>query len=225
MENYNFKNDIMKRIILIWIFFVSIGSSQAQKFDVDYSNPNVTMEDMNAVLKSLKINVLKFGLYPPDSLKYKVCLFQEEYADKELVNEEVIWCTSSPYHSIKNGERIFKPFDGARFIITEDDNDFLLNIRMGDFGIDEYKLEIDSIYSNKHASIPFKIVNTTLKEGKTPLLLIGSFWESPSKNGDVLLRFCMEKELATDFSNQAFDMMPHYFIIGLNVTKQKEKED
>ena len=86
-------------------------------------------------------------------------------------------------------------------------------------------MEIDSIYSNKHASIPFKIENTTLQQGQNPLFLIGSYWESPSKNGDAMLRFCMEKELSTDYSNQAFDMMPHYFIIGLNVTKQIEKED
>jgi len=220
------KNSALKRIILILIFVVCSDSFQAQNFEVDYSNPSVTMQDMNAVLKSLKIDLYKFGLDLTDSQKYKVCLFIEEYDDKELLNEKVIWCSTSPYRSIKNGERIVKPFDGARFIITENNDDFLLNIRMADIGLEAYPVKIDSIYSNPHASRPFKIENGTLQEGKTPLILIGSFWESISKDGSTpVLRFCFEKEVSPDYTNEAFYNMPHYFIVGLNVTKQEEKED
>lgn len=226
MKNYNFKNNTIKRITLILIFVVSTNSFHAQNFEVDYSNPNITMEDMDAVLQSLKMNVYKFNLHLPDSLKYKVCLYVEEYADKEMLEEKGIFCTTSPYVSLKNGERIFKPFDGARLIIKENKDDFLLNIRMGDFGIPEYRVPIDSIYTNPHLPMRFKIENTTLQEGKTPLILIGSTWESTSKDGSTaLLRLCFEKELASDYSNEAFNMMPHYFIVGLNVTKQEEKKD
>lgn len=223
---FKFKNYTLKRIILVSIFFVTTNSFHAQNFEVDYSNPDITMEDMNAVLETLKMNVYKFNLHLPDSLKYKVCLFLEEYEDKEMLKEKVIWCTTSPYVTLRNGKRISKPFDGGRFIVKENKDEFLLNVRMGDFGLPHYTVPIDSIYSNPHASRPFKIENTTLQEGKTPLILIGSFWGSTSKDGSTsLLRFCFEKELAPDYSNETFDMMPHYFIIGLSVTKQTEKED
>lgn len=227
MKNYNLKNNVIKRIILISLFVVSTNAFHAQTYEVDYSNPDITMEDMNVVLETLKMNVYKFSLHLPDSLKYKVCLFLEEYEDKEMIKEKVIWCTTSPYVTLRNGERISKPFDGARFVVKENKDDFLLNIRMGDFGIPDYKVPIDSIYSNTHMSSKFTIENnTTLQEGKTPLILIGSSWESTSKDGSTsMLRFCLEKELAPDYSNEAFDMMPHYFIVGLNVTKQEVEED
>jgi hypothetical protein len=50
-------------------------------------------------------------------------------------------------------------------------------------------------------------------------LLIGSFWDSTSKDGKVKIqRFCWGIEgLKSDFSDVAFDEMPHYFIIGIRV--------
>jgi hypothetical protein len=94
---------------------------------------------------------------------------------------------------------------------------------MGDFGFNDYKLKIDSIYKNPHACKRFTLPSEFKIGSKIPLLLIGSFWDTTSKGGSMKgLRFCMENELSADFKNQAFDMMPHYFIIGIQIEKPQD---
>ena len=225
MENY-FNLIKFKKAISICIILLSCNYTYGQFEEVDYSNPGIAMEDINAILQTLNIDVYKFGVNLPDSNKYEVCLYLEEYAEKELINKNIIWCTSSPYRTFKKGQMTSQPFDGARFIIKNNKTEFLINIRMGDFGHPEYKIKIDSTYSNRHLPRRFKIMNTTLSEGKTPLVLIGSFWETKLPDGkkmpdgsSKIFRFCMENELSPDFSNEAFEKMPHHYIIGVNVKK------
>lgn len=224
---FNFNG--FKEFFCISILLFSFSNIQAQNEKPEYSNPEITLDDMSAILQTLNMDLFKFGVNLPEDNNYKVCLYLEEYAEKEIINEKTIWCTSSPYTIYDNEERALQPFDGARFIIKNDENIFLLNIRMGDFVHPQYKIEIDSIYPYKHLPKRFKISNTTLSEGKTPLVMIGSFWESELPDGQTLpdgsnkiLRFCMENELSPDFSSEAFNEMPHHYIIGLNVTKQNE---
>lgn len=214
----------MRRLLLILIMGFFSHFIHAQNREVDYSNPSVTMDDLDAILQSLKMDIYKFGVHLPDSQRYEVCLYLEEYADKEMIKEQTVFCSPSTYRSFKDGKMILKPFDGARFIIKDNKDEFLVNIRMGNFGHPEYKVEIDSMYSNMHTAARFKIEDTTLQVGKTPLFLIGSFWESKLPDGKTLpdgstsiFRFCVERELSPDCSSDAFNKMPHYYIFGLKV--------
>jgi hypothetical protein len=77
---------------------------------------------------------------------------------------------------------------------------------------------IDSAYKKLHACKPFKVPVNFKNGDKVPLLLIGSFWDSTSPDGEMKIeRFCMENELESDFSNKAFDEMPHYFVFGIKI--------
>lgn len=67
-----------------------------------------------------------------------------------------------------------------------------------------------------YAIRPFKFGE--IRENKfIPLLMLGSFWYD-ERSG--LFRFCGEKELAPDMSSKILKDLPHYYVIGITITKQ-----
>jgi hypothetical protein len=218
---------MIQKIVLVLAIIAFTFTAKAQQDEVEYSNPNITTSDIKAVLETLEMGVYKFGVSLPENTKYYITLYIDEYNTKGKIKSDMIWRTGSPYRKVNNGDISYKAFDGVRIISKSNKSDFVLNMGMGDFGIKNYKIKIDSLYTNPHAIMPFHINEMVLKEGNTPLILIGSFWESKlpvgkklPEDATPLLRFCFEKELNPDMSNEAFKNMPHYFIIGIEVKKQ-----
>lgn len=50
----------------------------------------------------------------------------------------------------------------------------------------------------------------------TPLVLLGSFWFDEREGG---YRFCGEKEFPADMSSVSLEKIPHYYVIGITITK------
>ena len=50
---------------------------------------------------------------------------------------------------------------------------------------------------------------------KVPVLLVGSFWPEPEHPG--LTRFCMINEMTPDRSDEAFGLMPHYYVFSIEL--------
>ena len=63
---------------------------------------------------------------------------------------------------------------------------------------------------------PFKVSDIQLG-CFTPLLMVGSFWYD---NKFDIVRFCGERELSADLSSEMLSMIPHYYVIGIIVTKK-----
>lgn len=63
---------------------------------------------------------------------------------------------------------------------------------------------------------PFKVGALQLGDF-TPLVLVGSFWYDEEAQ---LVRFCGENELAADLSSEMLSLIPHYYVIGMRVTKK-----
>lgn len=119
---------------------------------------------------------------------------------------------------MQDGKLIEKALSYIRKIAKIENQNFSLAIKMGDFELNDYKVKIDTIYKNPHACKPFKLPSKYNIGDKVALLLIGSYWNSTSKDGKMKAqRFCMKNEMESDFSNKAFDEMPHYFVFGIKI--------
>lgn len=51
----------------------------------------------------------------------------------------------------------------------------------------------------------------------TPLLMVGSYWYDDKFD---IVRFCGENELSVDLSSEMLSLIPHYYVIGIIVTKK-----
>jgi hypothetical protein len=205
-------------VILIASHVYSRVYGQSMTNTVDPLKDEISQEDLKAVLSLLHINLFKFNTNFPFEQKCTVFLYQQEYEKRKLIKEFTIWGTSNPFQDRRDGKNIEKALDYIRIITKIEDQNFWLGIRMGDFELNEYHVKIDTIYKNPHACKPFKLPLKYNIGDKVPLLLIGSFWDSTSKDGKMKVqRFCMENEMLSDFSSKAFDEMPHYFVFGIKI--------
>lgn len=50
----------------------------------------------------------------------------------------------------------------------------------------------------------------------TPLVLVGSYWYDDESQ---VVRFCGEDEIAADYSTKMLSKIPHYYVLGITVTK------
>lgn len=63
---------------------------------------------------------------------------------------------------------------------------------------------------------PFKVSELKLGEFM-PLVMFGSYWFDEEAG---FYRFCGESELEADLSSKILSLIPHYYIIGMTVTKR-----
>lgn len=85
------------------------------------------------------------------------------------------------------------------------------------------KAEPDFKIYNSYRPKPFKLDG--LEIGKEmPVLLFGAFWYdaklSERWGGEPAYRFCMENEMNADMHNEAFDRMPHYWVVYVGLEKR-----
>ena len=62
---------------------------------------------------------------------------------------------------------------------------------------------------------PFKLEAFQLGEF-TPLILLGSFWYDERYG---IFRFCGEREFSADLQSETLKLVPHYFVIGVRISK------
>lgn len=217
MKNFkNFLEFVLAMILMNCTSMIAIGQTGASS--TDSLKNQITQDDLTAVLQTLNMEIFKYDVNFSKDKKYNVILYKQEYEKRNKIKEEDIWGTTSPFHTFENGKVGSKTLEFIRIITKRENKDYSLNIRMGDFGIPGYPIKIDTIYKNPHLCKPFKLPGECTAGSTMPLLLIGSAWETTSKDGKMKAqRFCMENELEPDFSNKAFDEMPHYLILGIRI--------
>jgi hypothetical protein len=213
---------ILLAVFLMNVFVVKVNgqiiTSAGGSSSNDSSKEPISQDDLQAVIQALDIEIYKFNLNIEKDQKCKIILYKQEYEKRNVIKNENIWGTTSPFRSMVDGKLVETLLKDIRIITKKNDREFALSIKMGDFKINKYSIKIDSIYANPHACKPFKLPNECKIGSNVPLLLIGSFWDSTSIDGKMKVqRFCMEKELNNDFSSKSFDEMPHYFVIGIKI--------
>lgn len=212
-------NNIFNRFCLSFLFVtgccITVVGQADKKSDSDPKN-QVSQEDLKQILETLNIDFFKYNVDIPKNKKYSFLLYRQEYEKRKLLKEEDI--LSMSLIETVEGDTIGRKTPAYIKIYTRNlDKEYFVNIYTS-VNRTYFSLKIDTIYKNPHGCKPFKPISNITNDSIMPLLLIGSFWGANSPDGKISFqRFCFEKELETDLSNKAFDIMPHYFIIGLKV--------
>lgn len=174
-----------------------------------------SQENFDDALKILNFSIYNINL-PVDSQKtYLMKVYLEEY-DKgmKLKKSDIILSETI-------GKEAIIKADPRLSVIIRDVNDTTLNVLFKTPGGERLSMiKRSSMYSIKHMGKIFK-PQALVPDKKLPLLLYGSMWHDPTLPKDAV-RFCMERQLATDFSSEAFTSMPHYYLIFVEL-KEKLK--
>lgn len=103
--------------------------------------------------------------------------------------------------------------------------DTLTNIMLdvSSMGSSTRQLKLDGVFDPSTGKMLYSylarpVVVGTFETGKfIPLVLYGSMWYDEQSN---ICRFCGEREIASDLSGDITKQCPHFFVIGVEFTKQ-----
>lgn len=207
----------MKYILLLLSLCLSValdGFAQEKKQPAYLTSASPTsLENIDDALKILNFSIYNFNL-PVDSQKtYLMKVYLEEY-DKGMKlkkGDTVI------YETI--GKEAIRKVEPKLSLIIRDVNDTTITMLFRTPGGERLSpVKKAAIYSIKHMGKIFK-PQPLVPDKKIPLLLYGSMWHDSSLPKGAV-RFCMERQLAPDFSSEAFTSMPHYYLIFVELTEK-----
>src|SRR6187200_3363521 len=137
-----------------------------------------------------------------------------------MVNEKEWVSITTPYQGFSNKENIQKYVDKIRVIIhkfNQDTSDLYFDTEIfGGKTTYTVRTHLNDAFLYNFYTVPFNL--QPLKLGSfQPLALIGSSWV----DAKGIKRFCLEKKLNPDYSSDAFDAMPAYYIVGFKLLNKK----
>lgn len=190
------------QILCAICFTANIISSQIY---VDYSNVN-----NNDIIDALAFSGIEIFKFKIDSLKEgnNFYLILKEYAGKNNLIKTDTLLGESPF-SISSED-----INEIRFLTKVENNSFekvYLFITVS--GISSTKeINMGKKYVRKHYWIKFEESNFKINK-HIPLLFFGSEWNTVF-NGKKTTRFCALPRIPLDLSGDAFDEIPHFYIIS-----------
>jgi hypothetical protein len=193
-----------KSFAILIILFLSFDISIAQ-FKVDYKDIDST--DLIDALAFAGIGIYKFDISPVIKGR-QFALLLEEYAGKDNLIDIDTLLHFGQFDILS--EEITK----IRFltkVVNEKYDTIYLFISMPGlkFG---HQIEMQSKFVRKHYFVRFEKVNNDFIR-KIPLLFIGSEWDAIYQ-GKQTTRFCSQNQIPIDLQGDAFDEMPHFYIIS-----------
>ena len=204
----------MKYILSLCLLAALNGFAQEKKQPTYLTSVSATsLENIDDALKILNFNIYNINL-PVDSQKtYLMKVYLEEY-DKgmKLKKSDTVL-----YETI--GKEAIRKTDPKLSIIIHDVNDTNITMLLKTPGGERLsQVKKAAMYNIKHMGKIFK--SQPLVPGKKiPLLLYGSMWHDSTLPKDAV-RFCMERQLAPDFSSEAFTSMPHFYLIFVELVQK-----
>ena len=205
----------MKYIILLSLCLsAALGGFAQEKKQSAYltSVSPTSLENIDDALKILNFNIYNINL-PVDSQKtYLMKVYLEEY-DKGMKLKK---SDTVRYETI--GKEAIRKVEPKLSLIIRDLTDTTITMLFKTPEGERISLvKKASMYNIKHMGKLFK-PQPLVPGKKIPLLLYGSMWHDSSLPKDAV-RFCMERQLAPDFSSEAFTNMPHYYLIFVEITE------
>ena len=190
------------------------GFAQEKQQSTYFTSVSATsLENIDDALKILNFSIYNINL-PVDSQKnYLMKVYLEEYEKgmKMTKSDTVLYETV--------GKEAVRKADPKLSLIIHDVNDTVITMLFKTPGGERLsQVKKAALYNIKHMAKIFK--SQQLVPGKKiPLLLYGSMWHDASLPKDAV-RFCMERQLAPDFSSEAFISMPHYYLIFVELVQK-----
>ena len=199
-----------------YIPLLNVAGYQVYTFDISSLNEetyNIEF-DVREYVKGELVEDPKNN-YPRPRLRNRRMLsdFPEEYWD-EIIAEGPIYDLDKGICTL--GEKISIGFSPAA------DSLKYLNMMVENIGAVRKPLSMKPITDSSgkeeymYDSFPFKVDEIQLGEF-IPLVMFGSYWFDEEAG---YYRFCGESELEADLSSKILSLIPHYYIIGMSVTKR-----
>ncbi len=217
-------------LLISTTFLPLINSAQTKGSQVIPSVTDITQEDYETLLALNGMKIYKFPVKIPEDQKCSVMLYEQRFDSQGMISDETIWGSRSPHKKVvdrkpvlnEQGEHVYQPLDGIRFVVKEEGRGIDIGIKLGTFEIPPTPLKIDSIYSEKHYVRSFSIPDEFPIGSDIPLVLIGSSWKvTDDARKNVMSKFCWSEMegISPDFSQEGFKKMPHYIIFGIRIVE------
>lgn len=223
----------MKRICIA-LLAAMIGSGAAAQ--TVKSRP-LDSADAIAVLEASGHHLFSFDLSQLLDQTYNITIYCKEYGAENPKNESHdmganrLFVTDFPkeQHQMIMEEYKLQSEDEPMlcvkqlgiYIIPKNDSTIRVNLSLKDRGSVGMTLKLKALHGGNvtlysyHAR-PFTI--SDFKDGEDiPLVLFGSSWFDTRAN---LFRFCGEKKIAPDLSSEILQNIPHYYVMGMRMTKK-----
>lgn len=229
----------MKKYLLLFSLLMAVSPLFAQRI----KSKDVAVEDVVSLLRETGYDLYSFDLNDFMKGNYDVKLHIKEYekdkgeidvrifnagANKILIttftNEEKQYAKEIGLtQGMKRGVVYKIDKVNLGIIPSKVDSLMMLNVVYGNMGATSQRLKLRSIsYSDgqyktyKYQVRPFLIDN--FESGKfIPLLAVLSWWYDDKAN---LFRCCGMPMLKSNLSDEIFENVPHYYIIGITLEKQ-----
>jgi len=194
-----------KRLIQIACAICLTANIISGQIYIDYSNI-----DNNDIIDALAFSGVEIFKFKIDSLEknHNFYLILEEYAGKEnLIKTDTLF-GESPNNLTS------EDIDEIRFLTKVENNSFAkVSLFISTPIASTWKeFEMEKKYIRKHYWVKFEKSKIEINKD-IPLLFLGSEWDS-IYNGEKTTRFCALPRIPLDLNGDAFDEIPHYYIIS-----------
>jgi hypothetical protein len=202
---YNIRDNSKMKLSKTFIALLFIANISVAQFNVDYSN--IDSRDIIDALSFSGIGIFKYDISPIIENRNFILIIEEYAGKNNLVKLDTLF---------ESGELdiLSDEITNIRFL-TKVVNDQYDNIHLyiSIPGLSFWNnIKIESEYVRKHYFVKFE-KQTNDVDRKIPLLFFGSEWDS-IYNGQETTRFCSLQRIPIDLTGDAFDEMPHFYIIS-----------
>ena len=203
-----------------------------------------TQVEILGMLKLLGVRAWRFDTEGLSDGRYRFTPYFDEYAAGEKVEKEnqflftmtqdwkeklsdpgewnKFLAENDPRLS-EDGEKYLKPLDGIG-VFAVPSNDSVVTVQVDVYGIGALssRLQLQPLQNSEnnlrysYNYRPFRIAPFESGKLRIPLLLAGSFWWDEKIRS---YRFCATNEFAPDLSDEELKLIPHYYIIGIEVER------
>ena len=181
---------------------------------------SIVIRDLQEAIALAGINIFNFDIAAPQGASYKLHLFLDEFENSKLIKEKEIIRFNAAYAIFDGNKKLEKVIDQLRIINHKFDHEGLYGGKQNKTqvktaaGANTFLFTIDEKYPYPHEFRKFK-KSPLITGKKVPLLLYGSYWHDGN-----FVRFCTQREMDPDFGNDAFNLMPHYYVFSYQWVRQ-----
>ena len=203
-----------------------------------------TQAEILGLLEMMGAHALRFDTGELSDGRYRFVPFIEEYEGGEKVEDknsfrmvmtqdwrdkpadEEAWNRITARYEPRmsaDGTKFLKPLDGIGVTVIEK-NDSLTVAKVDVYGLGANYMymklrplpNIEKMPGYAYGYKPFKIVASGERKQRIPLMLAGSFWWDEKAK---VHRFCTVNEFAPDLSDKDIALIPHYYVIGIEIER------
>lgn len=228
----------MKRLLLTLMAVIfGAGATPAQEIQ----GREIDAQDVAEVLKATGHHLYSFDLSQLSNSTYEISVYCNEYGVEKPDNKNFPlgvnrrFATDYPKEEWADIQKEFKlrsvsdPFLVAKkmsvSIVPYNDSLVTLNVNLVEGGRLGIKLKMKALDVNGKSRFVYNSRPFVISEFKSgadiPLVLFGSSWFDEKH---MMIRFCGEKKIAPDLSSEICENLPHYYVIGIRMTKKEDSE-